>query len=101
MKVSHTYIYNICQLGHNVESNCRPTNFLFKLIYLIKDEDEANVLPEEDQSDVELSDGESESNGKSNAGRKHKALDSSSDSEEEIDEDVIGETDEEAMAVDT
>ena len=73
----------------------------FKLIDLIKDEDEANVLPEEDQSDVELTDVESESNGKSNAGGKHKALDSSSDSEEEIDEDVIGETDEEAMAVDT
>ena len=87
-------------MGHNVESDCRPTNFIFKLIDLIKDEDEANVLPEEDQSDVEFSDVESESNGKSNAGRKHKALDSS-DSEEEIDEDVIGETDEEAMAVDT
>ena len=101
MKVSHTYIYNIGQLGHNVESDCRPTNFIFKLIDLIKDEDEENVLPEEDQSDVELTDVESESNGKSNAGRKHKALDSSSDSEEEIDEDVIGETDEEAMAVDT
>ena len=51
-------------------------------------------MPEEDQSDVELSDVESEGNGKSNAGRKHKALDSSSDSEEEIDEE------EEAMAVD-
>ena len=74
---------------------------IFKSINLIKDEDEENVLPEEDQSDVELSDVESEGNGKSNAGRKHKALDSSSDSEEEIDEDVIGETDEEAMAVDT
>ena len=58
-------------------------------------------MPEEDQSDVELSDVECEGNGKSNAGRKHKALDSSSESEEEIDEDVIGETDEEAMAVDT
>ena len=81
-------------MGHNLNLIVDRLTIIFKSINLIKDEDEENVLPEEDQSDVELSDVESEGNGKSNAGRKHKALDSSSDSEEEMDEE------EEAMAVD-
>merc|ERR1712020_114639 len=101
-KMSHTFwVGNLKNRDLKGAEIVEPIEEKEKSIQSDEDEDEENVLPEEDQSDVELSDVESEGNGKSNAGRKHKALDSSSDSEEEIDEDVIGETDEEAMAVDT
>ena len=53
----------------------------FKSLYPT-DEEEADALPEEDQSDVELSDAESDESRKSNRNQKSKNSVTKSDSEE-------------------
>ena len=50
--------------------------------YLTDEEEEADALPEEDQSDVELSDAESDESRKSNRNQKSKNSVTKSDSEE-------------------
>merc|ERR1712223_1283309 len=66
-KMSHTFwVGNLKNRDLKGAEIVEPIEEKEKSIQSDEDEDEANVLPEEDQSDVELSDVESEGNGKSN-----------------------------------